>query len=370
LQNNIYNLLPTFERLLKLDTTMGISKHFKNIRGASQELGFGTKITNQSDRMLNKDGSFNVKRKGLRPLQRISVYHYMVTATWYHFLLVILSAFVAVNLIFTAIYLAFGVQNLNGMIAHNPVEEFFEAFFFSAQTFTTVGYGRINPTGILESGVASLEALVGLLFFAVATGLMYGRFSRPVAKFQFSDNMIVAPYKDITALQYRVANRLNHQLIDVEAQISFSILQEVNGISMRKFYTLELELKKVSFFPTNWTINHPIDIKSPMWGLTEADLKDGEAEFLIIMKAYDENFSQMVNVRSSYTHQEVVWGAKWKSMLGEPEDGKLVLLMDKIGDYEKAQLPALNVQIEDDATDTPQHQAVQMPRPDETLRAK
>lgn len=349
---------------------MRINKHFKNIRGTSQEMGFGTKITNQSDRMLNKDGSFNVKRKGLRPLQKISVYHFMVTASWTHFLTIIIAAFIAANLIFTAIYLAFGVENLNGMIAHNTIEEFFEAFFFSAQTFTTVGYGRINPTGILESGVASLEALIGLLFFAVATGLMYGRFSRPVAKFQFSENMIIAPYKDLTALQYRVANRLNHQLIDVEAQISFSILQEVNGISMRKFYTLELELKKVSFFPTNWTLNHPIDIKSPMWGLNETDLKDGEAEFLIIMKAYDENFSQMVNVRSSYTYQEVVWGAKWKSMLGEPEDGKLVLHMDKIGDYEKATLPKLNVQIEDDATDTPQLPEEQMPQPDEALRAK
>ena len=362
--------MTTFEKLLKQNTTMRINKDFKNIKGTSQELGFGTKITNQSDRMLNKDGSFNVKRKGLKPFQNISVYHFMVTTTWYRFLLVIISAFVLVNLLFTSIYLALGVENLNGMIAHNTVEEFFEAFFFSAQTFTTVGYGRINPSGILESGVASLEALIGLLFFAVATGLMYGRFSRPVAKFQFSENMIIAPFKDITALQYRVANRLNHQLIDVEAQISFSILQESNGNSMRKFYTLLLELNKVSFFPTNWTLNHPIDIKSPMWGLNETDLKEGEAEFLIIMKAYDENFSQMVNVRSSYTHQELIWGAKWKSMLGEPEGGKLVLQMDKIGDYEKAELPKISAQIEDDVTGTPQRPKEQMPQPDATLRAR
>ena len=227
---------------------MAFNKYKKNIKGTSQELGFGTKITNKSYRMLNKDGSFNVLRKGLRPLQKISIYHYMVTAKWTHFLVLIIGAFIVVNLGFTAVYLAFGIENLNGMIAHNAVEGFFEAFFFSAQTFTTVGYGRINPTGIAESGVASLEALIGLLFFAVATGLMYGRFSRPVAKFQFSENMIVAPYKDFTALQYRVANRLTHQLIDVEAQISFSILQEINGNTIRKFYTLPLELNKVSFF--------------------------------------------------------------------------------------------------------------------------
>lgn len=349
---------------------MAFNKHNKNIKGTAQELGFGTKITSQSYRMLNKDGSFNVKRKGLRPLQKISIYHYMVTTKWTHFIVLIIGAFVAVNLIFTAIYLAFGIENLNGMIAHNAVEEFFEAFFFSAQTFTTVGYGRINPTGIAESGVASLEALIGLLFFAVATGLMYGRFSRPIAKFQFSENMIIAPYKDSTALQYRVANRLTHQLIDVEAQISFSILQEINGSMLRKFYTLPLELNKVSFFPTNWTLNHPIDIKSPMWGLTENDLKEGEAEFLILMKAYDENFSQMVNVRSSYTHDEVIWGAKWQSMLGDIENGKLILNMDKIGAFTKVALPEFNVQTEGDVTDTPLHPTVQMPRIDETLRAK
>lgn len=107
---------------------MRINKHFKNIRGTSQEMGFGTKITNQSDRMLNKDGSFNVKRKGLRPLQKISVYHFMVTASWTHFLTIIIAAFIAANLIFTAIYLAFGVENLNGMIAHNTIEEFFKLF--------------------------------------------------------------------------------------------------------------------------------------------------------------------------------------------------------------------------------------------------
>ncbi|MEO8148944.1 MAG: ion channel [Bacteroidia bacterium] len=342
---------------------MSFSKHIKNIKGNSQELGFGTKIVNQSDRMLNKDGSFNVKRKGLSPLQRISVYHYMVTIKWTHFLLIIISSFIFINLIFSAFYLFVGIENLNGMIAHNKTEEFFEAFFFSAQTFTTVGYGRINPTGVTESGVASLEALVGLLFFAVATGLMYGRFSRPVAKFSFSENMIVAPYKDITALQYRVANRLSHQLIDVEAQISFSIIQEINGNRVRKFYFLPLELSKVAFFPTSWTINHPIDIKSPLWGLSEDDLTAGEAEFLLLMKAYDENFSQMVNIRSSYTHREVIWGAKWQSMLGEPEDGKVVLLMDKIGAYERVPLPELNIQVEDDEADIQQTQAKQMRQP-------
>jgi inward rectifier potassium channel len=349
---------------------MAFSKRIKNIKGTAQELGFGTKITNESDRMLNKDGSFNVKRKGLSFHQSTSFFHYLVTASWTHFLLIIVSAFISVNLFFTLFYLLFGIENLNGMIAHNAVEEFFEAFFFSAQTFTTVGYGRINPTGIVESGVASLEALMGLLFFAVATGLMYGRFSRPVAKFHFSENMIVAPFKDSTALQYRVANRLNHQLIDVEAQISFSIIQEINGNRVRKFYGLPLELNKVAFFPTNWTVNHPIDIKSPMWGLTEEDLKNGEAEFLLLMKAYDENFSQMVNIRSSYTYREVIWGAKWQSMIGEPEEGKIVLLMDKIGAYERVPLPEFNLQFDDDASDTPQPQATQTRQPDVKPQAR
>ncbi len=342
---------------------MVFSKRLKNIKGTAQELGFGTRVSNETGRMLNKDGSFNVKRKGLSLHQRTSFFHYLVTASWTHFFFIIITAFIVVNLFFTFIYLFLGVENLSGMIAHNAAEEFFEAFFFSAQTFTTVGYGRINPTGIVESGLASLEALIGLLFFAVATGLMYGRFSRPVAKFHFSENMIVAPFKDITALQYRVANRLNHQLIDVEAQISFSIIQEINGIRVRKFYGLPLELTKVAFFPTNWTVNHPIDIKSPLWGLTEEDLKDGEAEFLLLMKAYDENFSQMVNIRSSYTYREVVWGAKWQSMIGEPENGKVVLQMDKIGAYDRVQLPDLKIQIEDNESGTQQHQATQKHQP-------
>ena len=107
-----------------------------------------------------------------------------------------------------------------------------------------------------------------------------------------------------------------------------------------------------------------------MWGLTETDLKEGEAEFLILMKAYDENFSQMVNVRSSYTHDEVIWGAKWQTMLGDIENGKLILEMDKIGAFDKVQLPEFNVQTEADATDIQPFPATQMPQPDEALRAK
>jgi len=326
---------------------MALSKRLKSIKGTAQELGFGNRVTHDSDRILNKDGSFNIRQKGLSPFLQISFFHSLVTSSWAHFLIIIISAFIVANLFFTGIYMLMGVENLNGMIAHNVVEEFFEAFFFSAQTFTTVGYGRINPTGIFESGIASLEALIGLLFFAVVSGLMYGRFARPKAKFHFSENMIIAPFKDITALQYRVANRLKHQLIDVEAQISLSIIQEMNGQRSRKYYELPLELRKITFFPTQWTVNHPIDTKSPLWGLTEEDLQFGEAEFLLLMKAYDENFSQMVSIRSSYTHKEVVWGAKWQSMLGNPEDGKTVLLMNKIGSYQRVVLPQPNMKIED-----------------------
>jgi inward rectifier potassium channel len=235
-----------------------------------------------------------------------------------------------------------GVEHLQGVIGETFWEKFWEAFFFSSQTITTVGYGRISPVGVLASSVAALESMIGLLAFAVATGLLYGRFSRPTAELVYSKKSLIAPYQDKTAWMFRIANARDNQLIEVEVQVVLSRIEPVEGgKAARRFYSLKLERSKVSFLSLSWTIVHPIDDESPLKGVTPEEFRESDTEFLVLIKAFDDTFSQTVHTRSSYNFDEVTWGAKFKPMFREDDGGKDVHLnLNRISECERAELPA------------------------------
>jgi inward rectifier potassium channel len=185
------------------------------------DLGFGTKVNDNIQRLLNRDGSFNVKRSGLSFLQSLNSYHTLISLSWFQFNMVVLLSYIVINTVFALIYYFIGIEHMAGVQGRTEVQKLIESFFFSAQTLTTVGYGRISPVGFMTSAVAAIESLTGLLGFALATGLLYGRFSRPIAKILWSDNILVAPYKSGTSLQFRIANGRSNQLIETEVRLSF-----------------------------------------------------------------------------------------------------------------------------------------------------
>ncbi len=300
-----------------------------------QDLGFGGKAAEARTRLLNRDGSFNIRRKGL-PFQRwFSAYHYLILIPWWKFNLFLFIGYVAINAVFGLIYLALGVDGFAGMESHSLTQRYLDSFFFSTQTFTTVGYGRISPMGVGANATAALESLAGLLSFAFATGLLYGRFSRPVARIMFSEHALVAPYQDHTALMFRVANERTNQLIDIEAVFTMVRLEDDGtGKRVRRFYELELERQKLSFFHLSWTVVHPITQSSPLWGVTKEQLDHSDAEFLIIMKAFDDTFSQNVHTRMSYKHKEVLYGRKFKGILRTSEDGMTEINLGQLHDHE------------------------------------
>ena len=300
-----------------------------------KDLGFGAKALNQTRRLINKDGSFNVERRGLPLKQSLSFYHSLLTISWIKFHITVFLSYVTVNLLFTFVYLWIGAQNLRGIVGNTFIDKFWEAFFFSIQTFTTVGYGRISPVGFAAGAVSAIESLVGLMGFALATGLIYGRFSRPSAKIIYSENALVAPYKDGTAFEFRIVNARKSQLIDAEIQVMLSMKGKGHGKPKRKFHELKLERKKISFFTLNWTIVHPIDEDSPLHGITEKELNELDAEFLILLKAFDDTFSQMVHSRASYKFHEVVWGATFKSVFVESEKETTTIDLAKFHDIER-----------------------------------
>lgn len=301
--------------------------------------GFGSNSSNYGGRFLTKNGNANVRKDGIGFIESISWYHTMLNIPRWKFLFIILLFYVVVNLFFAILYFLIGVEHLNGITANTNLEKFGQAYFFSVQTYTTVGYGHINPTGFLASFVSSIEALIGLLTFAIATGLFYGRFSRPSAFVRFSENAIIAPYQNGKALMFRLAPYKNTNLVDAEIRLTLGISVEENGVVVNKFYTLPLEMERVNALTLSWTIVHPINEESPLFGFKESDYKNIQGEFLVFFKTFEDMYSSTVVKRTSYTFSEVVYGAKFVSMFTRSsQNDKTLLHLDKLNAFERVNL--------------------------------
>jgi len=308
----------------------------------AENSGFGSRA---SGRFINKDGLPNVRRRGINVFNRLSWYHTMLNLSSFRFITYLVMMYILINLIFACIYYLIGVEHLTGIDKSNPLDEFIDVFFFSSQTFTTVGYGRIAPVGFLASLVATFEAFLGLLTFAIATGLFYGRFSRPRAYLRFSDIAVIAPFQDITALMFRLAPYKNNALTDADVTLSTAIEINEDGVTKSNFYRLETQLSKINTLSLNWTIVHKIDENSPFAGFTAEDFKNTNIEIIVHVRAFDEVFSNTVVQRASYVSREIIYGAKFSPMYyPDEENNSTVLDLDKINEYQKAELPAFDAE--------------------------
>jgi len=299
----------------------------------AQDPGLGEKYFKHTKRIINKDGSFNIKRTG-GGLSSINAFHYLINISWTKFLLIVFAGFVGVNLFFAILYQLAGIENLTNAAAENGLQSFLNTFFFSVQTFATVGYGGIHPTGILSNIIASLESMTGILSFALATGLLYGRFSKPSAKIIFSERAIITSFKEGKALMFRVANSRPNILMEMEANAMMTYLDKSDNRFTRKYFPLKLEIKFIYFFPLPWTIVHPIDEDSSLYGKTAKNLEELEAELLIMIKGFDDSFSQHVITRSSYKYDEIKWDAKFVRAYSTNEDGVTIVDFGKVSETE------------------------------------
>lgn len=301
-----------------------------------RDLGFGRVVSERShERLLNADGTFNVRRTGLRFRSSFSVYHAFLTMPWWEYFAILFVSYLVANTAFASAYLLCGPQALSGPAVETFGGPFWRAFFFSVQTSATIGYGQIHPVGLPANLIVTAESLISLLSFALATGLLFARFSRPNVHILFSRNALIAPYRDFKSFQFRIANARSSQIIELGATVLFTRFEPDGDRRVRRYYLLSLERPKVVFFPLSWTIVHPINETSPLYGLTAQDLADGNAEFLVLLTGIDETFSQTVHTRSSYVAEDLVWNARFSNIFLQEHAGTLEVAVDRIHEYER-----------------------------------
>lgn len=319
---------------------MALLKKINQKAQTDKNSGFGPNANSYGGRFVNKDGTPNIEKRGMHLFRRISWYHTMIDMPNWKFMFILFAFYIAMNFIFAVVYYAIGIEHLDGIEqSQSALIQFGQAYFFSAQTFTTVGYGHISPTGFLTSALSAAEALIGLLSFAIATGLFFGRFSKPVAYLKFADNALISPYGENKGLMIRLVPFKNTNFTDANAKVTLGLSFEENGVQTNKFYGLKLELDHINALSLSWTLVHPITEDSPLFNFSEEDFKKTQGEILVFITTFDNMFSNTVAARTSYTFNEIIYGAKFETMYNRSKDSsKTVLHLDKLNHYESVKL--------------------------------
>ncbi|MBI3795974.1 MAG: ATP-sensitive inward rectifier potassium channel 10 [Deltaproteobacteria bacterium] len=246
------------------------------------------------------------------------LYHVLLTASWPRLVLIVAACYVVGNSLFALGYL------LNpGGIDHTRAGSFRDAFFFSIQTMATIGYGQMVPHSLFANILVTLEALVGVLGFALMTGLVFAKFSRPSARVLFSRVAVITQWDGIPSLLFRMANARGNQI--VEAQIHLVLAREEitpEGESFRRLHDLALIRSQHALFTLTWTAVHPITAQSPLAGVTPASLAAADTEIIVSLIGFDETFSQTVHARYAYTARDIVWGARFVDVLSRLPNGQ------------------------------------------------
>ena len=282
--------------------------------------------------MVNSDGTFNIKRVN-KPKRLLETYHYLINVSWFKLFLLAALAFLVVNILFAIVYLIIGLEQIakpSGVF----IQDFMNAFFFSSQTLTTLGYGAMAPKGIASGVVSSFEAFFGLSMFSFLTGLIYGRFSKPKASIRFSEHIVLRDFDHTKAVMFRLVNNRSTVMINPKVAVTLSLTKLNNvGDYVRSFYALELERDTITYLPTTWTIVHEIKEDSPLYGLSNEDFIKNNGELLVMISYFDESFDQEVYQMHSYMLKALKIDYKFSQAYYYNKEGEMVLdynLFDEI----------------------------------------
>lgn len=269
-------------------------------------------------RLISPKGRINITRIGVIHSPLSDLYHWLLTIPWMGFWCVVVCSYTLANVFFALLYSVSedGIENAQP-------HSFSDAFFFSVQTMASIGYGAMYPNAPYTNIIVTIEALVGLLGLALATGLLFARFSRPTAKILFSQVAVITTWNGLPALMFRSANQRNNQILEAEMRATL-VRDEVDdqGYYMRRFYDMELVRSRTPVFALTWTAIHPITTESPLYRLTADDFENAKIEIVVTLTGIDETFSQTIYSRHSYIASEIYWNRRFVDILSVTAEGK------------------------------------------------
>jgi inward rectifier potassium channel len=272
-------------------------------------------------RLIARESADRTQAVGLRRPWFGDLYHFALRLSWCSFLLGGVALYLAANAVFALLYLA-----QPGAIANARPGAFVDAFFFSVQTIATLGYGVMAPATLYANLVVTLETAVGLMFLALATGLVFARFSRPTARVLFSRVAVIGPYNGAPTLSFRLANQRSNQIL--QAEVGAVLLRDettAEGVTIRRFYDLKLARYRTPVFALTFSVMHQIDEESPLHGASAASLAADNAELIVTASGVDETIAQPVHARTSYLPHEILWGHRFVDVMGWTDDGSRVI---------------------------------------------
>jgi inward rectifier potassium channel len=277
-----------------------------------------------------KVGSFEFETKGISQFDLRDPYHLAIALSWPQIFLALLGLYLAVNLIFAALFWL-----VPGSVAHAQPGSFGDVLFFSMETLSTIGYGDMYPVTLYGRVVVGVEMVCGLAFTAIVTGLAFVRFSRPRAKFLFAANPVVARYKGVPTLMVRVANGRAALLTDVVAKLTVLVsVRTPEGKLFRQAYVLRLERAGIPAMPQSWTIMHALDERSPLRLYDAARAHETDLHVFVVIEGRDPALSATVQQIRNYGPADLRFGMRYADAVSSAEDGLLALDLAKIGALE------------------------------------
>lgn len=293
------------------------------------EEGFGSSKNLNNVRFFKEDGNYNIRRKGSLNGIR-DIYKYLISINWLVFLSLVTVAFIFINLLFAGLYLLVGIEGITGI--NTSLNGFWNAFFFSIETFTTIGYGALSPSSFGIHILVVIESYLSIISVAFITGLLYGRFSKPSSKILFSDMILFTEHNQKNAVMFKMVNARKSVLLNAKVKVILMLDQKSNSNGMKGNHSLQLELETITFFPLTWTVVHSIDENSPFWGLNFHDILKRNAEVIVLVEAFDETHSQSIFKIKSYAGKQWVKNKKFARSFGADESGTIVLDINSINE--------------------------------------
>ncbi|MEO7787547.1 MAG: ion channel [Sphingomicrobium sp.] len=271
-------------------------------------------------RMIKSDTQMRVRPLGGPRLHTPDIYHQLLRASWLRLTIYFLVTFFLFNCFFSGLFML----DQHGFTHPEPsvaASRYWEFFFFSIETVATVGYGNMVPISLYANIVVAIEISLGILFFALVTGIMFSRFSRPTARILFSKVAVIGPVEGVPTLMFRAANQRHNLIFEASASVSILGDEIVEGTRMRRFRDLDLVRDANPIFTLTWTIMHPIDEHSPLYQWLESrDPPDG-FEIIIVLSGVDERTGHTIHGRWAYTPDDLRWNARFVDILGKDDKG-------------------------------------------------